>query len=89
MTAADRIARLDHRHRRAASTERSRLHRQRERDGMVPLTTWQNEAQVDAFLGHHGLAPRHGFGDDHDKRNAAWNELVARLIAADARQHYG
>jgi len=56
---------------------------------MVALTTWQNDVAVDALLHHHGLGPQHGFGDDHDKRNAAWNELVARLIAADAEQHYG
>jgi hypothetical protein len=56
---------------------------------MVQLTTWQNDAEVDALLEHHGLAPRHGFGDDADKRNAAWNEFVARLIVADAKQRYG
>jgi hypothetical protein len=90
MTAADRIVRPDWRHRRAAadSTARSRLCRQRGRDGMVPLTTWQNEAEVDALLKHHGKAPRHGWGDDNDKRNAAWAELVKELLEVDARQHH-
>jgi hypothetical protein len=71
----------------STSTLRSRRCRQRERDGLVPLTAWRNEDDVDNLLKHHGLAPRHGFGDDNVRRNEAWQELVDRLIDEDARQH--
>ena len=71
----------------STSTLRSRLCRQRQHDCLVPLTVWRNEADVDSLLEHHGLAPRHGFGDDNAGRNEAWQELVDRLIRADAAQH--
>jgi hypothetical protein len=71
-----------------SSTMRSQRCRQRERDGMVRLMTWQNEAEVDALLYDHGKAPQHGWGDDNDKRNAAWNELVKELLDANARRRY-
>jgi hypothetical protein len=67
---------------------RTRRHRERRCAGLVPLTTWHDEASIDALLFHHGKAPACGF-DDSAKRNAAWQELVDELIAADAQQHYG
>jgi hypothetical protein len=54
---------------------------------MVKLSIWENEAAIDDLLAHHGLAPACGF-DDPERRNDAWREFIARLIAADAKQHY-
>jgi hypothetical protein len=70
----------------ADSTQRSRRFRERERNGQVRLTAWKDEIAVDTLLHHHGLAPAQGF-DDPDKRNAAWDEFVDRLIRVDAEQH--
>jgi hypothetical protein len=72
----------------ASSIARVQRHRQRERDGMVRLTIWENEAAIGNLLAHHGLLPAYGI-DDRDQLNAAWREFVARLLAADAEQHSG
>jgi hypothetical protein len=79
----------DLRHRRASSsTARSRRCRQRARDGLVQLTIEVDEIAVGDLLTHHGLLPAGGT-DDRDELDAAWREFVARLITADAKQHYG
>jgi hypothetical protein len=72
----------------SSSTARSRRCRQRKRDGMVRLTIWEKEAAIGNLLAHHELLPAYGT-DDRDKLNSAWREFVARLLAADAEQHYG
>jgi len=84
---ARRALRPDVHRRAAASTRRSRKCRQRKRDGLVQLVIDVDEIAVGNLLAHHGLLPPYGT-DDRDELDAAWREFIARLIAADAKQHY-
>jgi hypothetical protein len=54
----------------------------------VRLEVLVDEAAVGELLAHHGLLPAYGT-DDRDQLNAAFAELMKRLIEADAEQHRG
>jgi hypothetical protein len=72
----------------ASSAARSRRCRARARNGLVVLPIEIDEAGVGVLLTHHGLLPAYGT-DDRATLAAALEELIERLIAADAAQQNG
>ena len=71
-----------------SNAARSRRWRQRRRDGLVLLPVLVDEIAVEVLLCHHGLVPSCGAKDQEALRRAL-EELLKRLIAADAAQHNG
>jgi hypothetical protein len=68
-----------------SSAARSKRYRLRRRAGLVRLAAWVDEAAVDLLLARHGLLPMCGT-DDRAALDVAWQQLVDRLLAADAEQ---